>query len=111
MDDQERQLWDLLASAPRKTAPPFFAGKVMHAIDTAQAAPSGWLPHLLRWLAPASIAALLMLAVWPTRSANHEVATTEFTTLDLVGLVSLDDYQVLTDAGWPYSNGFLSASQ
>ena len=110
MDNQERQLWKLLGSAPRKTAPPFFAGKVMRAIDTAQLAPSGWLPPLLRWLAPASIAALLLLAVWPAQSTDDEVATTEFTTLDLIGLVSPDDYQVLTDAGWPYSSGFLSAS-
>ena len=110
MDIQDRQLWDLLGRAPRPSAPPFFAGKVLRAISGAYGHGSDWLAPLLRWLAPASVAALLLLAVWPARPAADEVVTTEFTALDLVGLVSPDDYQVLTDAGWPYNNGFLSAS-
>ena len=82
----------------------------MRAIDETDARKPGWLAPLLHWLAPASVAALLLLAMWPAKPAADEVATTDFTTLDLVGLVSPDDYQVLASAGWPYDNGFLSAS-
>lgn len=110
MDNQESRLWELLGRAPRPDAPPFFAGKVMRAIREPETRSPGWLAPALRWLAPASVAALLLLAVWTAKPVADEVATTEFTTLDLVGLLSPDDYQVLTDAGWPYNNGFLSAS-
>ena len=37
------------------------------------------------------------------------VVTSDLTTLDLVQLLSPEDYETLTAAGWPYNNGFLSA--
>jgi hypothetical protein len=106
MDHQDQKLWSLLARAPRPTAPPFFAGKVLRQI-TAPAVPSR-LSMVLRWLAPATVAALVLLAVIPRD--HPEAATTELTTLDLVEMLSPEDYQVLTEAGWPYNNGLLSAS-
>jgi hypothetical protein len=33
----------------------------------------------------------------------------DLTTLDLVEMLSPEDYTTLTTAGWPYNNGFLSA--
>jgi hypothetical protein len=33
----------------------------------------------------------------------------DLTTLDLVEMLSPEDYTTLTAAGWPYNNGFLSA--
>jgi hypothetical protein len=37
------------------------------------------------------------------------MAGSDLTTLDLVGMLSPEDYDTLTAAGWPYNNGFLSA--
>jgi hypothetical protein len=107
MDDQK--LWNLLGRAPRPTAPPFFAGKVMRQIGTA-VSPS-WRAVVLRWLAPAAIAALLVLAVLPRPDSTPAVIAqpSDLTTLDLVEMLSPEDYATLTAAGWPYNNGFLSA--
>jgi hypothetical protein len=106
MNDQE--LWDLLGQARRPPAPPFFATKVMRQID-ANAAKAPWMTLLQRWLAPAAVAALVLLAVHAQQSPTP-VATGELTTLDLVELLSPEDYETLTNAGWPYNNGFLSVS-
>jgi hypothetical protein len=105
MDDQK--LWDLLGRSPRTDAPPFFAGKVMHQIQAANRHP-GWLAPVLRWLAPAAVAALVVIAILP-RPTAEPVAVSDLTTLDLVELLSPEDYETLTAAGWPYDNGFLSA--
>ena len=105
MDDQE--LWDLLDKSPRATAPPFFAAKVMRQIKSTGSR-SSWFATVLRWLAPAAVAALVILAVLP-RPAAQPVAINELTTLDLVEMLSPEDYETLTAAGWPYNNGFLSA--
>ena len=51
---------------------------------------------------------MVIIAVLP-RPAAETVAVSEVTTLDLVELLSPEDYETLTAAGWPYSNGFLSA--
>ena len=104
MDDQK--LWDLLGEAGRPSAPPFFAGKVMRQIE-ADARPSR-LSTILRWLAPTAVAALVIIAILP-RPADSPIATSDLTTLDLVELLSPEDYETLTAAGWPYNNGFLSA--
>ena len=106
MNQDDRKLWDLLGSSPRPSAPPFFAGKVMRRIE-AEARPSR-LSAILRWLAPAAVAALVILAVFP-RPAAEPVVLSDLTTLDLVELLSPEDYETLTAAGWPYNNGFLSA--
>jgi hypothetical protein len=107
MEDQK--LWDLLDRSPRRSAPPFFAVKVMRQIEGASARPS-WFAPVLRWLAPAAVAALVILAVLPLpRPAAETAAVSELTALDLVELLSPEDYETLTAAGWPYNNGFLSA--
>ena len=105
MDDQK--LWDLLGRAERPAAPPFFAGKIMHQIVAADDR-RHWFAPILRWLAPTTVAALVIIAVLP-RPAAEPVAAADLTTLDLVELLSPEDYETLTAAGWPYNNGFLSA--
>jgi hypothetical protein len=105
MEDQK--LWDLLGRSPRRSAPPFFAAKVLRQIEGAGSR-SSWFAPVLRWIAPAAVAALVILAVLP-RPAAEPVAVSELTTLDLVELLSPEDYETLTAAGWPYNNGFLSA--
>ena len=107
MDDQK--LWNLLGRAPRPSAPPFFAGKVMRQIGTA-ARPS-WRTVVLRWLAPAAVATLLFLAILPRPDSTPAVMTqpSDLTTLDLVEMLSPEDHATLTAAGWPYNSGFLSA--
>ena len=105
MDDQK--LWDLLGKSPQPSAPPFFAAKVMRQMENAESR-SSWFAPVLRWLAPAAVAALVILAVLP-RPAGETVAVSELTTLDLVEMLSPEDYETLTAAGWPYNNGFLSA--
>jgi hypothetical protein len=112
MDEADRKLWDLLGHAPRPTAPPFFTAKVMRQIQVGPDTPPGWLGVVLRWLAPATIAALFALAFLPSTSApggESLAATSEITTLDLVEIISPADYEVLTTAGWPYDNGILTA--
>jgi hypothetical protein len=107
MDDQK--LWDLLGRAPRPSAPPFFAAKVMRQVESDARRPARFIP-VLRWLAPASIAALVVLAVLPRPTAEPAGMTaSDLTTLDLVEMLSPEDYDTLTAAGWPYNNGFLSA--
>lgn len=109
MNHDERKLWDLLGCAPLAPAPPFFAAKVMRQIAVPQAKQPAWFAAALRWLAPAAITALVLLALIPPH-ADSTVAAPEVTTLDLVEMLSPEDYEVLTQAGWPYSNGFLSAN-
>ncbi len=112
MDDADRKLWDLLGRAPRPTAPPFFAAKVMRQIEAGPVNHAGWLASALRWLAPATIAALFALALIPPAS-NPAVGSlansSEITTLDLVEIVSPTDYEVLTAAGWADDTGLLTA--
>jgi len=106
MDHQDRPLWDLLARAPRPAAPPFFAGKVLRRIESPVATP--WLSSVLRWLAPTAVAALVLFAVLPRPAIDN--VPTEFTTLDLIEMLSPEDHEVLTQAGWPYNNGLLTAN-
>jgi len=107
MDDQE--LWNLLGRSPQPAAPPFFSGKVMRQIGTA--ARHSWPAVVLRWLAPAAVAALLVLAILPRPDSTPAVMAqpSDLTTLDLVEMLSPGDHATLTAAGWPYNNGFLSA--
>ena len=105
MDNQK--LWDLLGRSPRPSVPPFFAAKVMRQIEGAGSR-SSWFAPVLRWLAPAAVAALVILAILPRRAAET-LAVSELTTLDLVEMLSPEDYETLIAAGWPYNNGFLSA--
>jgi hypothetical protein len=110
MTDNDQKLWDLLGRPPRPSAPPFFAAKVMRQVESDAGRPAWFIP-VLRWLAPACIAALVVLAVLPRPTAEPAGLTTasDLTTLDLVEMLSPEDYDTLTAAGWPYNNGFLSA--
>lgn len=109
---EDQQLWYLLGKARSVPTPPFFVGKVMRAIHEEKVPPSMWHTKFLRWLAPSAIAALFILSLSLSRpSAEIEPNNlTSFTTLDLVEILNPEDYQILTEAGWPYDNGFLSAS-
>lgn len=101
MRDTDKHLWDLLGKAPRPQAPPFFAAKVMRAVEAHR--PNPWLAPLLRWLAPATVAALAAFALVPReQEPRSQIASGELSTLDIVELLSPDDYLVLTAAGWPY---------
>ncbi|MFZ4484152.1 MAG: hypothetical protein ACOYOL_09270 [Chthoniobacterales bacterium] len=110
MDEADRKLWDLLGRAASPTAPPFFAGKVMRQIEAGPGNAGDWLGTALRWLAPATIATLFVVALLPRPTPGEaRTASTEITTLDLVEIVNPNDYEVLTTAGWPYDNGLLTA--
>ncbi len=111
MEDTDQKLWDLLGRSPRPQAPPFFAARVMRAVEEAERPHAGWFDAILRWAAPAAVAALVLFAVLPRNESPGSPlsANGEITALDLVEIVSPDDYAVLTAAGWPYDNGFLSA--
>ena len=106
MDDQN--LWNLLGQAGRPSAPPFFAGKVMRQVE-ADHSRTPWLAPVLRWLAPAAITALVIFAALPRPSAET-VELSNLTTLDLLEMLSPEDHEVLTQAGWPYNSGALTAS-
>ena len=106
MDDQK--LWNLLGQAGGPSAPPFFAAKVMRQLQADEPRAS-WLAPILRWLAPAAVAALVIVAVLPRPATEPLAVSPDLTTLDLVQLLSPEDYETLTAAGWPYNNGFLSA--
>ncbi|MFM8790123.1 MAG: hypothetical protein ACKOEI_09790 [Chthoniobacterales bacterium] len=95
MDDQK--LWNLLGRAPRPSAPPFFAGKVMRQIEAGGSDRSG-LSSALRWLAPAAVAAVAVFALLPRATAPDPVVYEDLTTLDIVEMVSPDDYALLTSA-------------
>lgn len=97
MNDQK--LWDLLGQARHQAAPPFFAAKVMRQVG-AMALQQSWNTHILRWLAPTAISALVLLAVHDQQS-SAPAGTAELTTLDLVELLSPEDFETLTNAGWP----------
>ena len=107
MDDQN--LWNLLGRSPRPTAPPFFAAKVARQIEPQNGGHRSIAWPLLR-LAPAAITALVILAALPRPSAEP-VELSNITTLDLLEMLSPEDHEVLTQAGWPYNNsGALTAS-
>ena len=112
MENHDRPLWELLGQAAPPAAPPFFAAKVMRQIGESPApARHPWVNSILRWLAPASIAALLLFALLPrSEEAASYSASTDLTTLDLVELVSPGDYDILTAGDGPYPSGFLSAA-
>lgn len=108
MHDEDRQLWDLLGRSPRPAAPPFFAAKVQRLIE-APRRPRAFLPApLLRWLAPTAVAALFVAALLaPT--ANEPAPVEKLTTLDLLEILSPEDYEILTTAGWSDHQNFLTA--
>ncbi len=66
----------------------------------------------LRLFAPATIAALFFAGLLPYRTEKHldSLSTVnEFDVLDLVQMVSPEDYTVLTSVDWSSQNDFLSA--
>jgi len=93
MDD--RKLWDLLGRSARPSAPPFFAGKVMRQIEAGPTRTS-WITGALRWFAPAAVAAVAVFALLPHATAPDPGVYEELTTLDIVEMVSPEDYALLT---------------
>ncbi|MBJ7327890.1 MAG: hypothetical protein JHC52_11175 [Chthoniobacterales bacterium] len=96
--NEDGKLWALLERSLRPSPPPFFAGKVMRQIEAANGRPS-WLAHALRWLAPAAVAAMAVFALLPRASTPAPAEEDTLTTLDIVEMVSPDDYVLLTSAG------------
>jgi hypothetical protein len=97
MKHEDRELWTLLGRSPRPAAPPFFAGKVMRQIEAGPARTSR-LAALLRWLAPAAVAAVAILALLPRAATPDTGIYEDLTTLDIVEMVSPEDYALLTSA-------------
>ena len=58
-----------------------------------------WIGLALRWLAPAAAAAVAIFALLPRASAPVSADYEPLTTLDIVEMVSPDDYVLLTSAG------------
>lgn len=107
MRNEDKDLWDLLGRAEHPAAPPFFAAKIMRRIGGHNR--PGWRPSLLRWLAPATVAALVAFALIPQQdTAPASTATADLSTLDLVEMLSPDDYIVLSAAGWNEDNSLLA---
>ena len=103
------KLWDLLGRSPRPAAPPFFAAKVARQVCPQKDDHRAGAWPVFRWLAPAAVAILVLFAVMPRPEHIASAAAADLTTLDLLELLSPDDYETLSAAGWPYNNGFLSA--
>jgi hypothetical protein len=106
MNDQK--LWDLLGRAPRPSVPPFFAGKVMRQIEAGNSARS-WLSGMLRWLAPAAVAAVAVFALLPRENAQAPAEYETLTTLDIVEMLNPDDYVLLTSVGDLEDDGLLTS--
>lgn len=109
-DDQK--LWDLLGRAPKPQAPPFFAARVMRSLEAQDGRqPSIW-QGVLRWLAPAAVCALAVVALLPRPETGDTdfASSSELTTLDLVEMLSPEDYQILTAAGWSEDGTLLTGS-
>ena len=98
MNQDDRKLWDLLGRCPRPSAPPFFAAKVIRQIER-DPRRLGTIGLALRWLAPATVAAVAIFALLPKASAPAPGTYEELTTLDVVEMVNPDDYILLTSAG------------
>lgn len=60
--DAKDPLWNLMGEARRPAASPWFAGKVLRAVRTAEEKPSLSFTMLRRWLVPASAVAAVVLA-------------------------------------------------
>ena len=99
MNQEERRLWNLLGDSPRPSAPPFFAGKVMRQIEAGSPGRPWWLAAALRWLAPVTVAAHAVFALLPKAADPAPATYEELTTLDIVEMVSPDDYVLLTSSG------------
>lgn len=107
---EDPKLWELMGKVGSPSAPPFFAAKVMRQIQ-AGAPQATWSACVLRWLAPVAVTALVIVALLPRPDTNEPaVNSADLTILDLVQLISPEDYETLAAAGWPYNNGFLSSS-
>lgn len=70
----------------------------MRQISTAGSPRPTWLSLTLRWFAPATIAALAVFAFVPRSITPSPATYGQLTTLDIVELVSPDDYVLLTSA-------------
>lgn len=84
----------------------------MRRIEGSERASVNGLNSIFRWLAPATVCALFIFAVFPRQSetAGNSLSTgTSITALDIVQIVSPEDYVVLTTVDGTYDNEVLSA--
>jgi hypothetical protein len=80
----------------------------MRRIETSAPRPF-WGTRALRWLAPATVAAMALFTLLPRESAPVFAEYEPLTTLDIVALVSPDDYVLLTSAGDFEDNDLLTS--
>lgn len=104
MDPIDEKLWSLLGASSRPIPGPFFTARVMRGIKKTESKAADWFVPVLRWLAPATVAALLAAALLP-RTSNEDSdsfsGAYEISPLDIVQIVSPEDYLVLTSLDWP----------
>ncbi|HEY5814109.1 MAG TPA: hypothetical protein VIT23_15815 [Terrimicrobiaceae bacterium] len=94
MDEQKEEdaLWELLGRARRVKASPYFARKVMRAIqEQDQTASFSW-KILLRWFLPTAACAGLVLGWMTYQHQQEDLFNAEFdSAADLESLVASDD--------------------
>ncbi len=124
MRGEDHKLWDLLGESPRAKAPAFFASKVMRRAGLTRGGKRGWLTwweHFeavrREWAEVAAMASIVSIVALSVLSGGAGGAmdsmaggSDEVSTLDLIELLSPEDHEILTRAGWPYDNGFLTAA-
>jgi hypothetical protein len=112
MDQRDQKMWTLLGSSLRPSAPPFFSARVLRRVETMEGVGKDRHASLLRWFAPATIAALFIIALIPHRAEVDLDSLSigdEINFLDLVKIISPEDYAVLTSVDWSSQSDFLSA--
>jgi hypothetical protein len=112
MDQHDQKMWNLLGSSLSPSAPPYFSARVLRRIETMEKSRPDIQTSFIRWFAPATVAALFIVALLP-HPAEVELDSlsraNEINALDIVQIVSPEDYAVLTSVDWPSQNDFLSA--
>lgn len=103
MDERNEQdaLWDLLGKARKTEASPFFTRKVLRAVQETRETPVFSFSRLLRWLAPVSVCAALVVG-WSAYSWKQD-ETANFNACfdaaaDMQSLVAQDDTSVWIDS-------------
>ena len=79
----------------------------MRRIESLECVKATWFAPIFQWLAPAAVAALFLAAVLfkPNEQDTAPLsAGTEISALDIVQIISPEDYVVLTSVDWPYES-------
>jgi hypothetical protein len=103
MDERNEQdeLWDLLGKARKTEASPYFTRKVLRAVQE-ERRPAFSMAFLLRWLAPASVCAAIVIG-WSAYSWQKDEQTADFNACfdaaaDMQSLVAQDYTSVWSDS-------------